>query len=94
MPELNTLVLKDELLVIMAEEAGEVTQECMKLVRCPKNGTQRLTDELGDMLCMIYLAVDNDLISWASLTERVKVKEHKLKIWSSLYEQVTGEEND
>ena len=89
---MNKLNIKDELLVIMAEEAGEVTQECMKLVRFPDNGTQKLTDELGDMLCMIYLAVDNDLISWGALTDRVKVKEHKLKIWSKLFDIDSSEQ--
>lgn len=82
---MNKMSSKDELLVIMAEEAGEVVQECMKLVRFPDNNKLKLTDELGDMLCMIHLAVDHGLISWSDIVCRSKVKQDKLKKWSKLY---------
>ena len=44
----------------------------------------QLTEEVGDVLCMIGLMVDNDVVKWEDLQERVEYKKEKLKKWSTL----------
>ena len=77
-----------ELMTITMEECGELIQACSKAIRCDdyhENRTRRkLTEEVGDLYCMIELMHEYDLISWSDIEERVKVKKKKLKRWSSL----------
>ena len=77
-----------ELLTITMEECGELIQACSKAIRCDdyyENRTRKkLTEEVGDLYCMIELMHEYDLISWSDIEERVKVKKKKLKKWSSL----------
>ena len=79
-----------ELLTITMEECGELVQACSKAIRCDdyyENRTrEKLTEEVGDLYCMIELMHEYDLISWNDIEERVKIKKEKLKKWSSLIE--------
>ena len=76
-----------ELLIITMEECGELIQECSKSIRKKDYyGNEGLTEEVGDVLCMIELLHDYDLISWDEVEERVLVKKDKLKQWSGLLE--------
>ena len=82
---------REELLVITMEECGELTQRCSKMMRKYKTLDQasdeqikKLTEEVGDVLCMIGLMVDNDVVKWEDLQERVEYKKEKLKKWSTL----------
>jgi len=79
-----------ELLTITMEECGELIQACSKAIRCDdyyENRTrEKLTEEVGDLYCMIELMHEYDLISWNDIEERVKIKKEKLKKWSSLIE--------
>ncbi len=79
-----------ELLTITMEECGELIQACSKAIRCDdyyENRTrEKLTEEVGDLYCMIELMHEYDIISWNDIEERVKIKKEKLKKWSSLLE--------
>ncbi len=76
-----------ELLTITMEECGELIQECSKCIRKKDYyGNERLTEEVGDVMCMIELLHEYDLVSYTDIEERVKVKRNKLKKWSDLIE--------
>ena len=69
------------------EECGELIQACSKSIRCDDYyNNDKLTEEVGDVMCMIELLHEYDLISYNDVEDRVKVKKEKLKKWSSLYE--------
>ena len=74
-----------ELLIITMEECGELIQECSKSIR--KNhyyNNKELTEEVGDVMCMIELLHEYDLISYTDIEERVLEKKKKLMKWSNL----------
>jgi NTP pyrophosphatase (non-canonical NTP hydrolase) len=91
---LNTL---QQLMIITAEECGELVQQCSKTVRKFSTVEQALEDneravvnrinlveEAGDVLCMIELMVEHGLLTNQELSARVNVKREKLKTWSTL----------
>lgn len=82
-----------QLMAITAEEAGELTQVCMKLMR--KDETledmiqdekfrAKLVEEAGDVLCMIELMALHGLYDMDEIIYRAGVKRDKLKVWSTL----------
>ena len=81
-----------QLMAITAEECGELTQVCMKVMR--KYTTLEeiygdkyrdlLIEEAGDVLCMIELMVEHGILTDEELRARVTVKREKLKTWSTL----------
>tara|TARA_B100000287_G_C20538256_1_gene743644 strand:- start:663 stop:908 length:246 start_codon:yes stop_codon:yes gene_type:complete len=74
-----------ELLTITMEECGELIQVCSKAIRCDDYyNNDKLTEEVGDVMCMIELLHEYDLISYTDVEDRVKVKKEKLKKWSDL----------
>ena len=81
-----------QLMAITAEECGELTQVCMKIMRKYttleeiENDKYRdlLIEEAGDVLCMIELMVEHEILTNEDLRARVKVKRDKLKTWSNL----------
>jgi len=81
-----------QLMAITAEECGELTQVCMKIMRKYKkvkdikNDKYRdlLVEELGDVQCMIELMIDNGIVSHKEIAERSNIKRDKLKVWSDL----------
>jgi len=76
-----------ELLTITMEECGELIQECSKSIRKKHYyNNKELTEEVGDVMCMIELLHEYDLISWDEVDKRVLVKKDKLKQWSGLLE--------
>ena len=75
----------EELMIITMEECGELIQECSKSIR--KNhyyNNRELTEEVGDVMCMIELLVEYDIISQTNIDERVFEKKKKLLKWSNL----------
>ena len=85
---INTL---QQLMIITAEECGELTQRCSKIVRKYSTADQikedqrvKLLEEAGDVLCMIELMVENNLLTNEELGVRVNYKRNKLKTWSTL----------
>jgi|TARA_B110000495_G_C23003629_1_gene592609 NTP pyrophosphatase (non-canonical NTP hydrolase) len=91
---LNTL---QQLMIITAEECGELTQVCSKTVRkfntieeanskvlnATANRT-KLIEEAGDVLCMLQLMQEHKLFAWEEIEARAVVKKNKLKKWSNL----------
>jgi NTP pyrophosphatase (non-canonical NTP hydrolase) len=76
-----------ELLTITMEECGELIQVCSKAIRCDDyHDNEKLTEEVGDVMCMIELLHEYDLISWTDVDDRILVKKDKLKKWSELIE--------
>ena len=76
-----------ELLTINMEECGELIQACSKAIRCDDYyDNESLIEELGDVNYMIELMHQYDLVSLKDLVDRGKIKEEKLKKWSSLIE--------
>jgi NTP pyrophosphatase (non-canonical NTP hydrolase) len=81
-----------QLMAITAEECGELTQLCMKVMRKYttleeiENDKYRelMIEEAGDVLCMIELMVEHEILTNEDLRARVKVKRDKLKTWSNL----------
>jgi len=83
-----------QLLAITAEECGELTQVCMKIMRkydnleAAANDKYRdlLVEEAGDVLCMIELMIEHDVVNVSEIHNRAAVKREKLKRWSTLIE--------
>jgi NTP pyrophosphatase (non-canonical NTP hydrolase) len=82
-----------EVLVIAQEEAAEVIQEISKVFRfgidsVHRDGMphrQKLTSEVGDLLCMIDLMIDHRLIDPAAVEIARQAKVSKLRKYSQLY---------
>tara|TARA_B100000809_G_scaffold202027_1_gene202723 strand:- start:729 stop:1043 length:315 start_codon:yes stop_codon:yes gene_type:complete len=76
-----------ELMVITMEECGELIQVCSKAIRTKKyRNNKKLTEEIGDVMCMVGLLLENGLIDSDEVEERIKVKLSKLAKWSHLVE--------
>ena len=84
-----------EILLITQEECAEVTQAISKVfrfgltVRWPEpidpTNKERLEEEVGDLLCMIDIMVENGIISDEKLNKARVSKRQKLKTWSSIF---------
>jgi NTP pyrophosphatase (non-canonical NTP hydrolase) len=87
-----------EVLLIAQEECAEVTQAISKVFRFGIDGShnertnrERLTEELGDLHCMIELIVESGLVDRSELLNASGQKRKKLIKWSSIFtEQVTA----
>ena len=75
-----------ELMVITMEECGELIQVCSKAMGTKDYASDKLTDEGGDVMCMVGLLMQYGLIDEEDIEERVKVKLAKLAKWSYLVE--------
>jgi NTP pyrophosphatase (non-canonical NTP hydrolase) len=76
-----------ELMMITAEECGEVTQVCCKILRRDELDEKRLNnliEEIGDLQCMINLLKEYNILTDEQIDARVEVKRKKLEIWSEL----------
>jgi NTP pyrophosphatase (non-canonical NTP hydrolase) len=87
----SNLKTLQQLMVISAEECGELTQVCMKYMRrfetvdeITKEMKTTLIEEAGDVLCMIELMVEHKLLTDEDLDRRVSEKRAKLGKWSNL----------
>mgnify|MGYP003315923186 CR=1 FL=1 len=84
MNQLNKLDSRQQLLVVTMEECGELVEACSKAVRCEDYTIDRLTEEAGDVLCMIELMKNRGMLSSRDLNNRVQLKKMKLMKWSNL----------
>lgn len=86
----------NETLLILQEECAEVTQSVSKIFRFGfdavwpiddwgKNNRQKLEDEIGDLLAMVDILVENGVISDGNLNQARINKKEKLKTWSNIY---------
>ena len=84
-----------EILLITQEECAEVTQAISKVFRFGLNerwpepidptNKERLEEEVGDLLCMVDIMVENGIISDEKLNKARTSKREKLKTWSSIF---------
>ena len=85
MSEMKTLDERQQLMVILMEECGELIQECSKnLRRSEIFDRQKFKDEVGDVYAMIDLLVEWDILSWTEIEKRREDKREKLKTSSDL----------
>jgi|TARA_B110001454_G_scaffold5483_1_gene5129 NTP pyrophosphatase (non-canonical NTP hydrolase) len=77
-----------ELMILTAEECGELTQACMKIIRhgLEPHRVAALIEEVGDVQCLIDLMQVHDVMTFEEVDERIAVKKAKLEQWSSLYD--------
>ena len=80
-----------EILLITQEECAEVTQAISKVFRfgmdAEHNGAtnrERLEEEVGDLLCMIDLLIENEIIGAVWVEQAREAKREKLRKWSSI----------
>lgn len=84
--------IKEETLVILMEECGEVIQSCSKILRfgalsswqSKLSHQEQLHKELGDLLCMIRLTEKNLEMELNRTQEYANDKYLKLKKFSSI----------
>ena len=92
--EMKSLDARQQLLVILMEECGELIQECSKnLRRGELFDRQKFKDEVGDVYTMIDLLHEWDVISWDEIEKRREVKRKKLSKWSDLVNRTDLEED-
>jgi NTP pyrophosphatase (non-canonical NTP hydrolase) len=85
----------DEVLRILQEECAEVTQAVSKVFRFGKDrchpepdsptNKERLEEEIGDLLAMVDILVEQCYLSDSNLNEARKNKKDKLKKWSKIF---------
>lgn len=77
---------QDEILTIAQEECGELVQIVSKVRRFGlESNLDRLSQEAGDVLCMIELMVENNIVSQEDLNLAKSLKREKLKTWSNIF---------
>jgi NTP pyrophosphatase (non-canonical NTP hydrolase) len=86
---------QNEILDILQEECGEVVQMISKCRRFgldnpygdnKETNRNRLTEEIGDLMCMIQLVQESGIVDLAEVMFAAGKKRVKLKEWSKVYE--------
>ena len=84
-----------EVMDILQEECAEVIQAVSKVSRFgidnynpgkPKTNREHMEEELGDLLAMVDIMLEQGIVSWDNLEVAKQAKIEKLKKWSSIYE--------
>ena len=85
-----------EILLITQEECAEVTQAISKVFRFGttdkyKGLTNRehLEEEVGDLMCMIDLLIDNGIVRESAVMTAKNEKLNKLLTWSNIFKDET-----
>lgn len=90
--EMNSKI--EEIMNIAQEECAEVIQMISKVRRFGidtihlKEGVPNramLTEEIGDLLCMVELLVEHNVITAQGLEAAKQAKFEKLKLWSNIF---------
>lgn len=81
-----------EIMLIAQEECAEVTQAISKCFRFGfdseydgRTNHQRLTEEVGDLLCMINLMIEKGIVNDMSVHRASIAKRNKLEQWSDIF---------
>ena len=84
----NNMTQREEALVILMEECGELTQACSKMIRSGGDTKyeRQLQDEVGDVLALIEVLKISGIVTDKQIEDRMKVKKEKLMKWSMLYD--------
>jgi len=92
MVEMNDI--DKEILLITQEECAEVIQAISKVFRFgmvdTHNGQtnrEHLEEEIGDLMCMIDIIIDNGIVSEAAVMTAKNEKLNKLKAWSGIFKE-------
>ena len=82
----------EEILTILQEECAEVIQAISKVNRFGidgihngKSNRDHLEEEIGDLMCMFELMLENGIIQKESVDNAKERKIAKLKCWSNIY---------
>lgn len=85
-----------EILLITQEECAEVTQAISKVFRFGFDSVHKgvdnrthLEEEIGDLMCMIDLLIDNGIVSEAAVMTAKNEKLNKLLTWSKIFSETT-----
>lgn len=83
-----------EVLHVTQEECAEVSQAISKIFRFGVDGEYqgrtnlaRLSEEVGDLYCMVELMIEKGLISREEVLSSAAKKREKLKVWSSIFKE-------
>lgn len=80
---------------ILQEECAEVIQAVSKCrrfgvdevhLKLGKSNRENLTEEVGDLLCMIDLLIEHGIVNDNEVYIARAAKEEKLKKWSMIYD--------
>ena len=84
----ENMTKREEALVILMEECGELIQACSKMIRSggETKYERNLQDEVGDVLTLIEVLKISGIVTDKQIEDRMKVKKEKLLKWSMLYE--------
>ena len=83
-----------EVMDILQEECAEVIQAVSKCrrfgideihLKLGKSNRENLTEEVGDLLCMIDLLIKSGIVDDQAVYFARVAKEEKLKKWSTIY---------
>jgi NTP pyrophosphatase (non-canonical NTP hydrolase) len=83
-----------EIMLIAQEECAEVVQAISKCFRFGFNekhpseeftNRQRLEEEVGDLLCMINMMMDNRIIDKLAVDFAIDAKSEKIRKWSNIF---------
>jgi len=82
---------QEEIMLICQEECAEVTQAISKVFRFGIDGVhngatnrERLEEEVGDLLCMIELMIEEQIIDGNAVAQAGIKKKEKLAKWSNI----------
>jgi NTP pyrophosphatase (non-canonical NTP hydrolase) len=88
-----------ETLIILQEECAEVIQATSKIFRfgfdscypTEDSATTKecLTMELGQLMCMVALLVEQKVVDEEELMQYAELKKKKLKKWSSIFKDAS-----
>lgn len=83
-----------EILLIAQEECAEVTQAISKVFRFgmdaeynDRTNRERLTEEVGDLMCMLNLMDEFGLVDWTMVSLHAQNKRKKLQKWSDIFKE-------
>ena len=85
-----------EILLITQEECAEVTQAISKIfsfgmdAKHPnedRDNRQRLEEELGDLVCMVGLLINQNIVNESNVEKAAEMKLKKLKTWSNIFSE-------
>ena len=80
---------KEETLVILMEECGELIQACGKVIRTKEDTkyVRNLQDEIGDVMAMIEILKMSGFVTDKQIEDRMIEKKKKLMKWSLLFSE-------
>lgn len=86
--------IDSEIMLITQEECAEVSQAISKVFRFGMDdeykgitNREHLEEEIGDLMCMIDLLIENGIISESAVMTAKNEKMNKLMTWSGIFKE-------